>query len=141
VNNRWRWVLGASIALNIFFLVALTVPHLVGHRHGEKHFKPTMRIDSLAATLPPADGDKLRAALQARKDIGAAIDDLRAAQDKVRAILRAEPFDEAALRQAMTEVQARHRVVEMAIHDLIAGVAGQLSPEGRAKLAEWPRKP
>src|SRR2546430_2065116 len=84
------------------------------------------RIDGLAATLPPADGDKLRAALQARKDIGAGIDDLRAAQDKVRAILRAEPFDEAALRQAMTEVQARHRVVEMAIHDLIAGVAGQL---------------
>jgi len=140
VNTRWRWALGASIALNVF-LVALIVAHLVGHRHGEKRVRPTMRIDSLAATLPPADGDKLRAALQARKDIGAAIDDLRAAQDKVRAILRAEPFDEAALRQAMTEVQARHRVVESAIHDLIAGVAGQLSPEGRAKIAEWPRKP
>jgi uncharacterized membrane protein len=139
VNARWRWALGASIALNVF-LVALIVTHLVGH-HGEKHFKPTMRIDMLAATLPPADGDKLRAALQARKDIAAGIDDLRAAQDKERGVLRAQPFDEAALRQAMAEVQARRRVVEMAIHDLIAGVAGQLSPEGRAKLAEWPRKP
>jgi uncharacterized membrane protein len=140
VNNRWRWALGASIALNVF-LVALIASHLVGHRHGEKRPKPTMRIDSLAATLPAADGDKLRAALQARKDIAAAIDDLRAAQDKVRAVLRTQPFDEAALRQAMADVQARHRAVEAAIHDLIAGVAGQLSAEGRAKLAEWPRKP
>ena len=137
MSKRWRWAFGASIALNVFF-IALIVTHLVGHRHGEKRVRPAMRIDGLAATLPPADGDKLRAALQARKDIGAAIDDLRAAQDKVRAILRAQPFDEAALRQAMTEVQARHRVAETAIHDLIAGVAGQLSPEGRAKLAEWP---
>jgi uncharacterized membrane protein len=139
VSKRWRWVLGASIALNVF-LVALIVAHLVGHIHGEKRLRPTMRIDSLAATLPPADGDKLRAALQARKDIAAAIDDFHAAQDKVRAALRAQPFDEAALRQAMAEVQARHRTVELAIHDLIAGVAGQLSPEGRAKIAEWPRK-
>ena len=140
MNKRWRWALGASIALNVF-LVALIAAHLVSHRHGEKRPRPTMRIDSLAATLPPADGDKLRAALQARKDIAAAIDDFHAAQDKVRAVLRAQPFDEAALRQAMAEVQARHRVVESAIHDLIAGVAGQMSQEGRAKLAEWPRKP
>ena len=139
MNDRWRWALGASIALNVF-LVALIVTHLVGHRHGEKHPRPTMRIDSLAATLPPADGDKLRAALQARKDIAAAIDDFHAAQDKVRAVLRAQPFDEAALRQAMAEAQARHRTVETAIHDLIAGVAGQMSQEGRAKLAEWPPK-
>ena len=138
--NRWRWVLGASLALNAFFLVALIVPHLVGHGHGGKRVRPAMRIDSLAATLPQADGDKLRAALQARKDIAAAIDDFHAAQDKVRAVLRAQPFDEAALRQAMAEVQTRHRTVESAIHDLIAGVAGQLSPEGRAKMAEWPRK-
>ena len=139
MNTRWRWALGASIALNVF-LVALIAAHLVSHRHGEKRFGPTMRIDSLAATLPAADGDKLRAALQARKDIAAAIDDFRAAQDKVRAMLRSQPFDEAQLRQAMAEAQARHRVVESAIHDLIAGVAGQLSPEGRAKIAEWPRK-
>ena len=139
MSTRWRWVLGASIALNVFF-VALIVSHMVSHRHGEKHVRPAMRIDMLAETLPPADGDKLRAALQARKDIAAAIDDFHAAQDKVRAVLRAQPFDEAALRQAMAEAQTRHRAVESAIHDLIAGVAGQLSPEGRAKLAEWPRK-
>jgi uncharacterized membrane protein len=139
VNARWRWVLGASIALNVF-LVALIAAHLVGHRHGEKRPRPTMRIDMLAATLPPADGDKLRAALQARKDIAAAIDDFHAAQDRVRAVLRAQPFDEAALRQAMAEAQARHRTVETAIHDLIAGVAGQMSQEGRDKLAEWPPK-
>ena len=140
MNARWRWGLGASIALNLF-LVALIATDLLSHRHGGRRMAPTMRIDSLAATLPTPDGDKLRAALQARNDIGVALDEFRAAQDKVRNILRTEPFDQAALKQAMTEVQARHQVVEAAIHDLIAGVAGQMSAEGRAKLADWPRRP
>ena len=140
MSARWRWGLGASIALNLF-LVALIATHLLSRQHAGRHITPTMRIDSLAATLPTPDGDKLRAALQARSDIGAALDEFRAAQDKVRKILRTEPFDQAALKQAMAEARVRHQVVEAAIHDLIAGVAGQMSAEGRAKLAEWPRKP
>jgi uncharacterized membrane protein len=140
MSRRWRWGLAASIALNLF-LVAVIATHLLSHKHFGRRMAPTMRIDSLAATLPTADGDKLRAALQARSDIGAALDAFRAAQDKVRGILRTEPFDQAALKQAMAEARARHQVVEAAIHDLIAGVAGQMSAEGRAKIAEWPRKP
>ena len=139
MSNRWRWGLGASVAVNIF-LIALIVSHLVGHRHGDKRWVSGMRIDTLASTLPTADGDKLRAALQAHGDIATAVDDLHAAQDKVRGLLRTEPFDPAALRQAMSEVQARHQLVEGKIHDLIVGVAGQMSAEGRAKLAEWPRR-
>ena len=140
MSRRWRWGFGASVALNLF-LVALVATHVLSHPRGWRRMTPPMRIDSLAATLPPADGDKLRAALQARGDIGAAVDQFRSAQEAVRAILRTEPYDAAALRQAMAEAQARHQAVESAIHDLIAGVAGQLSPEGRAKLAEWPRRP
>jgi uncharacterized membrane protein len=140
MSARWRWGLGASIALNLF-LIALFSTHLLSHRHDDRRMAPTMRIDGLAATLPTEDGDKLRAALQARKDIGAAVDEFRVAQDKVRSILRTEPFDQAALKQAMMEAQARHQVVEAAIHALLADVAGQMSAKGRAKLAEWPRRP
>jgi uncharacterized membrane protein len=140
MSARWRWGLAASIALNLF-LVALIATHLLSPQHAGRRMAPTTRIDSLAATLPTPDGDKLRAALQARSDIGAALDELRAAQDKVRGILRTEPFDQAALKQAMAAARARHQVVEAAIQDLIAGVAGQMSAEGRAKIAEWPRKP
>ena len=130
-----------SIALNLF-LGAIVAAHLLVHRHAGKYMPPTMRIDSLAATLPGPDGDKLRVALQARNgDIAAAVDAWGAAQDKARTILRTEPFDPAALKQAMAESQARHQAVETALHDLIASVAGELSAEGRAKLAEWPRRP
>ena len=141
MSRPWRWGLGASIALNLF-LVALVAGHLLGHPRGGRRMAPVMRIDSLAATLPAPDGDKLRAALQARSgDISAAVDRFRAAQDKVRAVLRSEPFDPAALKQAMAESQDRHLAMEAAIQDLIAGAAGEMSAAGRAKLAEWPRRP
>ena len=94
-----------------------------------------------APDLALVHGDRFRAALQARNgDIGAAVDAWRAAQDKARTILRTEPLDLPALKQAMAESQAKHQAVDTAIHDLIAGVAGQLSAEGRAKLADWPRR-
>jgi uncharacterized membrane protein len=141
MSGPWRWGLVASVALNLF-LVALVATHLLSHPRGGRRMAPVMRIDSLAATLPAPDGDKLRAALQARSgEIGAALDRFRAAQDEVRARLRSEPFDLAALKRAMAEAQGRHQVMEAAIQDLIAGAAAEMSAAGRDKLAVWPRRP
>jgi uncharacterized membrane protein len=138
-DERWRWVLALSVGLNLF-LAALLVAHLLRDRD-EEPTTPSARIERIAASLPQADGDKLRAAMRAASGpITAELDDLHAAQDKVRAALRADPFDPAALRQAMQEARARHAAMSAAVQDVVAAAAAEMSPVGRAGLAEWPRR-
>lgn len=140
VDERWRWALAISVGLNLF-LAALLAAHLLRGTDEVPPTSPSGRIERLAASLPPADGDKLRAAMQAASGrITADLDDYRAAQDQVRAVLRADPFDPAALREAMREVQARHAVLSAAIQEVVAKAAAAMSPAGRDELAEWPHK-
>ena len=139
-GERRRWALAFSVGLNIF-LAALLVAHLLRGSDGATPPTPAERIERLAASLPPADGDRLRAAMQAASGgIAAALDEFRAAQDRVRAALRADPFDPAALRQAMQEAQVRHAAMGAAIQEVVATAAARMSPAGRAGLADWPRK-
>ena len=138
-GQRLQWLLAASLALNLF-LVALIAAHLLRRPGHERWARPAMVIERLAASLPRADGDKLRAALAARNtEVGVLVDAFRAAQDEVRAALRSQPFDEAALARAMADAETAHAALEKAIHGLMANAAGQMSPEGRAGLANWPR--
>lgn len=97
------------------------------------------RIDRLAATLPPADAEKLRAEFrtQAAK-VEPAREAYRHAQDTARAVLRTEPFDAAALRNAMRDTRAARVVLDEALNEVIATAATQMSAEGRRKLADWP---
>jgi uncharacterized membrane protein len=139
-GERWRWALALSIGLNLF-LAALLVAHLLRGAPEEAPATPAERIERLAASLPAADGDKLRAAMQAASGrITAELDDYHAAQDKVRAALRTDPFDPAALRQAMEEARARHATMSLAVQEVVAAAAAAMSPAGRAGLAEWPKK-
>src|SRR5207244_11113313 len=58
--GRWsRWILFASLALNLFFVgawAAFAWRHYAGERHGP--WNPATRIERLAASLPSADGEK-----------------------------------------------------------------------------------
>jgi hypothetical protein len=55
--------------------------------------------------------------------------------------LRAQPFDEAQLRAAMTQVRAARPVYEQAMQDILVAAASEMSSEGRSKLADWPPRP
>ena len=103
-----RWLLLGSLALNLFFVGAAgavafrysspvplrTVAHI-------DHNLAT-RFDRIAASLPPADGDIMRAQLHSDAEkVAAAQADLRLSQDDVRKSLRAQPFDADAMRAAM----------------------------------------
>ena len=139
-----RVILLISLALNLFFLGLISagpVRHLF-HPHQRAVIEPRRgaaeRIDRLASTLPTEDADKLRAAFRTKdRTLESAHAAYRKAQESMRGILRAEPFDVSALRSAMTEVRAARQSLDAALQDVIATAAIEMSPAGRSKLAEW----
>lgn len=134
-----RWLLLASLAVNLFFIgvaVALLVRAPAKPTYDRNVF---VRIDRLAATLPPSDGAKMRAEIAAHHDsVAAAQTNYRAAQDAIRATLRQEPFDENAMRAAMVQTRAARQNFDQAIQSVVALAAAEMSPAGRRALADWP---
>jgi uncharacterized membrane protein len=140
-----RWLLLISLGLNLFFVGAsgaLVARHALADRAttaAPVDRSVAARIERLAATLPAADGDILRAEYRAN---AANVDGSRAAyrnaQDGVRQILRSEPFQPEAMRAAMGQTRVARQAFDQLLQDVIASAAGKMSPAGRNKLADWP---
>jgi uncharacterized membrane protein len=134
-----RWLLLASLALNLFFVgvaVAMAIRAPAPPSWDRNVF---VRVDRLAANLPPADGDLLRSQIKAnREPIEDTQTKFRAAQNAIRAALRQEPFDVATLQTAMAKTRAARQNFDQTIQGVFAGAAGQMSPTGRRALADWP---
>ena len=140
-----RWLLIGSLALNLFFVGtvgALALRHIMAPARQAETERPrtaAARLERLAAPLPAADGETLRAAFRARAtEAESARDALNRAYERVQAALRAQPFDAAQLRAAMTDARSARPLYEMVMQDILAAGAAGMSPEGRARLAEWP---
>ena len=102
-----RWLLLGSLALNLFFVgvaIAMAVRAPAPSYWDRNVF---VRVERLAATLPPADAEILRSQINASR---AAIEDAQAAyhtaQDQIHEVLRQEPFDVEAIRAAMAKTRA-----------------------------------
>lgn len=138
-----RWLLLASLALNLFFAgVALAValhrppPAPPPPAAPADDRSPSVRIDRLAATLPPADARILLdrfGAVQASLAVTEGTS--RAAQDKARKALSATPFDAAGAQAALAELRDARRGVWRIVHGVILDAAQGMSQEGRARLA------
>ena len=128
-GRRSRWILFASLALNLFFVgacAALAWRHYAWERHG--HWNPATRIERLAASLPPGDGEKLRSEFRAHQsNIEAAVTTYRQAQRHMREALRA----------AMAEARTARGKLDEALQDVIATAGAAMTPEGRRSLADW----
>ena len=138
--GRWsRWILFASIALNLFFVgawAALAWRHYAWDRHGP--WNPATRIERLASALPPGDADKLRSEFHAhQRNIEAATASYRQAQHHTREVLRAEPFNAEALRAAMADARTARGKLDEALQDVIATAGAAMTPEGRRSMADW----
>jgi uncharacterized membrane protein len=140
-----RLLLVGSLALNLFFVGtagALTARHYIAPTQPapvERSRTAAARVERLAAPLPAADAEKLRAAFRERAGAAeGARDALNAAFERVSAALRAEPFDPAALGTAFSAARAARPAYELAMQQIIAAGAQAMSHEGRSKLAEWP---
>lgn len=140
-----RLLLIGSLALNLFFIgtiVALAVRHTIAPAQPAATERPrtaAARIERLAAPLPAADAEKLRAAFHAREAAAeGGREALNRAFERIQGALRAEPFDAAQLRAAFGETRAARPVYEQAMQEIITAAASGMSAEGRARLAEWP---
>ena len=58
------------------------------------------------------------------------------ARDAVAAAIKAEPFDPAKLQTAFADLSTRWRAVSAEAQAMLTELTQQLSPEGRAKLAQ-----
>jgi uncharacterized membrane protein len=133
-----RALLFGSVALNLFF-VGITVALLVRSPAPTPPRNVATRIEQLAQTLPPDDGAKLRGAYaREHTDVNAARAAYEKARDGIRAELRREPFDAAAMADAMSKTRAARQQFDLALQGMIAAAAAEMSPAGRQAMADWP---
>jgi len=134
-----RWLLLGSLALNLFFVgvaVAMAVRAPAPPTWDRNVF---VRVERLAATLPPADADTLRGEIQAnRQAIETAQTQYHAAQDQIHAALRRDPFNVEAMRAAMAKTRAARQAFDLVIQGVFADAASKMSSAGRHALADWP---
>jgi uncharacterized membrane protein len=140
-----RWLLVGSLALNLFFIGtvgALALRHYVTPGQPAATERPrtaAARIERLAAPLPPADAEKLRAAFRAQEQSAEGTrDTLNRALGHLQRALRTQPFDPAEVRLALTEIRAARPVYEQVMGDIYLTAVSAMSQEGRIKLADWP---
>jgi uncharacterized membrane protein len=134
-----RWLLLGSLALNLFFVgvaFALVIRAPAPPAWDRDVF---VRVERVAATLPPSDADLLRGQINNnRATIEDAQTKYRAAQDVIREALRQDPFEPEAMRAAMTKTRAARQTFDETIQGVFAGAASQMSSAGRHALADWP---
>jgi uncharacterized membrane protein len=139
-----RWLLLGSLALNLFF-VGIAVAMAI-RAPAPSYWDPNIfvRVERLAATLPPADADILRGQINENH---AAIDDTQAkyhsARQHIHDVLRQEPFDVEAMRAATAQTRTARLAYDQTVQGVFANIAAKISPAGRQALANWPpgRKP
>ena len=138
-----RWLLLGSLALNLFF-VGIAIAMMVRSPAPSWDRNVFVRVERLAATLPPTDADILRGEINTnRTAIENAQAAYHAAQDSIHNVLRQEPFDAEAMRTAMTKTRTARLTSDQTIQGVFAVIASKISPAGRQALANWPpgRKP
>ncbi len=134
-----RWLLLGSLALNLFFVGAAVAMAIRAPAPSTWDRNVFVRIERIAATLPPTDADLLRGQINAnRAEIEDTQTKYRTAQHEIRATLRQEPFDPAAMREAMAKSRAARQNFDQVVQGVFAGVATQMSAAGRHALADWP---
>jgi len=134
-----RWLLLGSLALNLFFVGVAVAMAIRSPAPPAWDRNVLVRVERIAATLPPADADLLRSQITAnRETIEDAQTKYRTAQDSIRTTLRQDPFDPAEMRAAMAKTRAARQNFDQVIQGVFAGLAPQMSPAGRHALADWP---
>jgi uncharacterized membrane protein len=136
-NTTSRALLFGSLALNLFF-AGCAIALLVRGPDAQPPRNVATRIEELARSLPPADGAKLRGAYSRdHTEVNVARADYEKARDSIRAVLRQEPFDAAAMADAMSKTRAARQQFDQALQGMIAKAAADMSPAGRSAMADW----
>jgi uncharacterized membrane protein len=134
-----RWLLLGSLALNLFFIgvaIAMAIRAPAPSTWDPDVF---VRVERLAATLPPADAGILRGEMTAHHDaIAHAQEAYMNSRADIRVALRQQPFSAEGLRTAMAKTQDERQAYYEMIHNVFADAAAKMSPAGRLALANSP---
>jgi len=130
-----KWILTASLALNVFLATVLVVVYRPHHQPPPGLSEIAERI---AETLPPADAVILRESVAAHApEIERWHRVSRAMPDRIRAVLGKETFEPDALRPLFDELAVIHQRMDEALASLVTDAATRMSPEGRSVIARW----
>ncbi|MBE3637936.1 periplasmic heavy metal sensor [Mangrovicoccus algicola] len=134
----WRLVFGLSLALNV--LVVSAGAGLMLSKRGGNEEAPPMRagfVGPMLGVLPPEDR---RAVLSQMHRFGKSIGVTRGGQEEVRAeivaLLEAEPFDAAALRQVLEQSNTRFSAFTEAAQAAICDRLETMPPAMRAEYVD-----
>jgi uncharacterized membrane protein len=134
-----RWLLLASLALNLFFVgiaVAMAIRAPAAPTWDRDVF---VRIERIATTLPAADADLLRGEVAARRQ---ALEDAQhqffTAREQIHTALRRDPFSADDMRAAMLKTRTARQNFDQTLQGIFANAASRMSNSGRNALADWP---
>ena len=134
-----RWLLLGSLALNLFFVgvaVAMAIRTPAVPTWNRDVF---VRIERIAATLPPADADLLRGEANADKQkLENAQSQYFNARQGIHAALRSDAFSVDDMRTAMARTRAARQSFDQILQGIFADAAAKMSHAGRLALADWP---
>jgi len=131
-----RWLLFVSLALNLFFFGVAAALWVRGPAPVDRSVPA--RIERLAAALPADDAQKLNAEYATNRGaLDQAHGNYETAREAIRTALRREPFSAEAMQAAMAQARAARQGFDQAIQNVIANAAGQMSQDGRRKLADY----
>ena len=124
-----------TLALGLALLVSLGVNFFLG---GVLLSQPERR-GGFAEKMSDADRAVIKREFDSRREqVEAGRDRLRQASQNVRTALQANPFDQTALANAFAEMRRVNSEYRTTTHEALTAAAAQVSPEGRARMAEAP---
>lgn len=142
LREPWRTrLLFLSFAVNLVTISMLTAP-AVTQRFTPRPLLPLgppppgVMVQRMVKELPPEDGRRLEAAMESHiEQIEVARVHMEAARRDMMRQISATPFDHEAAQAAMQRWQANWAAWSRALGVAMLDAAGELSPEGRERLA------
>jgi uncharacterized membrane protein len=130
-----------AILLAVLLVVSLAANFLVlgfaAGRYGQfRQGDFLQRVIALGIRSFPGDirRDITASLVRDRPELGAALEELQDARRRMFEIMKAEPFDRAALDAAFADIRAKTEALQARGQDLLGDAVEQASPEARAEI-------
>lgn len=136
--GRWRrWVLPASLVVNLLLLGILAGGLLAGHDRPPGRDGGRIGFNPLEQAVPEPARAKVSAVFERDREARRqTFRELREARAAVREAMQRTPYDSAAAAAALDQLRDRSVAVQNAFHQLMLAVTEALTPEERAAFVE-----
>ena len=144
-DTALRWLLVASLALNVGLLSGIAWEHF---DHDRDHEPRRVHVRMPRGTMMPSPhllrgvlSEERRAVVDGvlaehRQSIGTSVRQVFQARAEVHDLMTAETIDRAALDQAFADLRARDAEAATAVQAMLTELVSELTPEERRALAE-----